>query len=155
MEGFLRILKELLGGVQRIEGKGRSIKYIVYFDEVTTSKAFSTRSIRRHSSAAGGDAEASIPTAISIVNSSPHSATEEPHEQESDDVSDGSSLSCHGVQWKAVDGIVEDWRSSPQFGTHILWGNDVEEVLLEIVLSITNAAGCNFLDFRLLACRMP
>ena len=62
--------------MQRIEGKGRSIKYIVYFDEVATSKAFSVRSIRRHSSAAGGDADASIPTAISIVNSSPHSATE-------------------------------------------------------------------------------
>ena len=29
---------------------------------------------------------------------------------------------------KAVDGTVEDWSSSPQFGTHILWGNDVEEV---------------------------
>ena len=27
-----------------------------------------------------------------------------------------------------VDGIVEGWRSSPQFDTHILWGNDVEEV---------------------------
>ena len=56
--------KELLGCVQRIEGKGRCIKYIVYFDEVATSKAFSVRSIRRHSSAAGGDADASIPTAI-------------------------------------------------------------------------------------------
>ena len=50
------------------------------------------------------------------------------HEQESDDVGDGSSLFCHGVQWKAVDGIVEGWRSSPQFDTHILWGNDVGEV---------------------------
>ena len=110
--------KELLRGVQRIEGKGRSIKCIVYFDEVAASKAFSARSIRRRSSAAGCDAEASIPTAISIVNSSPHSATEEPHKQESNDVSDGSSLSCHGIQWKAaVDDIVEDWRSSPQFGT--------------------------------------
>ena len=24
--------------------------------------------------------------------------------------------------------MVENWRSSPQFGTHILWGNDVEDV---------------------------
>ena len=96
--------------MQRIEGKGCSIKYIVYIDEIATSKAFSARSIRRHSSAAGGDAESSIPTAISIVNSSRNLATEEPHEQESDDVSDGSSLSCHGIQWKAVDGIVEGWR---------------------------------------------
>ena len=74
----------------------------------------------------GGNAEASISTAI-LVNNSPHMTTEELHERESDDVGDGSSLSCHGVQWKAVDSIVEDWRSSPQFGTHILRGNDVEE----------------------------
>ena len=120
--------KELLGDVERIDGKGRSVKYIVYFDEVATSKAFSARSIRRHSTAAGGNAEASIPTAISISSSSPNPPVEEPHDQESNDVGDGSSLSCHGVQWKVVDGIVEDWRSSPQFGTHILWGNDVEEV---------------------------
>ena len=39
--------KELLGDVQRIDGKGRSVKYIVYFDEVATSKAFSALSIRR------------------------------------------------------------------------------------------------------------
>ena len=45
----------------------------------------------------GGNAEASIPTAIYIANSSPNPAIEEPHEQESDDVGDGSSLSCHGV----------------------------------------------------------
>ena len=86
-------------------------------------------------------------------------ATEEPHDQESDDVGDGRTLSCHGVQWKAVDGIVEDWRSSPQFGTHILWGNDVEEVhrtpLDYWKLSFINSARCDFLDFRLLACRMP
>ena len=64
---------------------------------------FSTRSIRRQTTAAGGNAEASIPRVISIVNSFPHMATEELHEQESDDVGDGSSLSCHGIQWKAVD----------------------------------------------------
>ena len=115
MERFLR--KELLVGVQRIEGKGRSVKYIVYFDEVATSKMFSSRRIRRQTTVAGGNVEASIPRAISIVNSFPHMATEELHEQESDDVGDGSSLSCHGIQWKAVDGIAEDWRSSPQFGT--------------------------------------
>ena len=43
MEGFLT-KKKSSGCVQRIEafeGKGRSIKYIVYFDEVATSKAFS------------------------------------------------------------------------------------------------------------------
>ena len=67
MEHFLR-KKNSFGGVQRIEGTGRSVKYIVYFDEVATSKVFSARSIRRQATAAGGDAEASIPTAISIVN---------------------------------------------------------------------------------------
>ena len=61
---------ELLVGVQRIEVKGRSVKYIVYFDDVTTSKVFSARSIRLQITAAGGNAEASIPRAISIVNSS-------------------------------------------------------------------------------------
>ena len=59
--------KELLVDVQRIEGKGRSIKYIVYFDEIATPKAFSTRSIRRHSTTAGSNTEASIPTPISIL----------------------------------------------------------------------------------------
>ena len=58
---------KLLGGVQRINGKGRSVKRIIYFYEVATLKAFSARSIRRHSTAAGGYAEASIPTAISIA----------------------------------------------------------------------------------------
>ena len=40
-----------------------------------------------------------------------------------------------------VDGIVEGWRSSPQFDTHILWGNDVEVVHRTTgnCLSITNA----------------
>ena len=79
---------KLLGG--RINGKGRSVKCIIYFYEVATLKAFSARSIRRHSTATGGNAEASIPTAISIANSSPNPAIEEPHEQESDDVGDGS-----------------------------------------------------------------
>ena len=87
---------KLLGGVQRINGKGRSVKCIIYFYEVANLKAFSARSIRRHSTAAGGNAEASIPTAISIANSSPNPAIEEPNEQESDDVGDGSSLYCHG-----------------------------------------------------------
>lgn len=59
---------------------------------------FSARSIRQQTTAAGSNTEASIPTAISIVNSSPYTATEEPHEQESDDIGDGSSLSGHGVQ---------------------------------------------------------
>ena len=62
---------------------------------------FSARSIRQHSTAAGGNAEMSIPTAISIAKSSD---------------------------------IVEDWRSSLHFGTQILRGNDVEEVL---VFSVT------------------
>ena len=47
---------KLLGGVLRIKGKGRSVKCIVYFYEVATLKAFSTSSIRRHSTAAGGNA---------------------------------------------------------------------------------------------------
>ena len=125
-------------------------------------KAFSACSIRRHSTTAGGNAEASIPTAISIANGSPNLVIEEPHDQESDDIGDGSRLSCHGVQLKAVDGTVEDWRSSPQFGTHILWGNDVEKVHRTPLdywklsfPSMTNVARCNFLDLRPIACRMP
>ena len=147
---------KLLGGVQRINGKGRSVKCIIYFYEGATLKAFSARSIRRHSTAAGGNAEASIPTAISIAISSPNPAIEEPHEQESDDVGDGSSLSCHGVQWKAVDGIVEGWRSSPQFDTHILWGNDVGEVHRTTGNCLFHYK-CMLPDVisRPIACRMP
>ena len=67
-------------------------------------------------------------------------------QQESDDIGDWSSLTCHSVQWKAVDGILEYWRYSPQFGAHILWASDVDKAhkdasgLLEMVFSITNAA---------------
>ena len=81
--------------MQRIDGKGRSVEYIVYFDEVATSKAVSTCSIRRHSTAAGGNAEASIPTAISIAKSSPNPPVEEPHDQESNDVGDGRGSRWH------------------------------------------------------------
>jgi hypothetical protein len=50
----------------------------------------------------------------------------EQHEQEVDD--SDNSLLCHGVQWKVVDGVLEDWRCMPRFGAHILWGNDVDEM---------------------------
>ena len=50
----------------------------------------------------------------------------EQHEQEVDD--SDNSLLCHGVQWKVVDGALEDWRCMPRFGAHILWGNDVDEM---------------------------
>ena len=54
-----------------------------------------------HATAAGGNAEA---TAISIVNSSLHTAIVELHEKESDDVGDGSSyfvMGCtmEGSRW--------------------------------------------------------
>ena len=91
-EGFLTKQNSL--GVYR----ELTVKGVIYINEVATLKAFSARNIRQHSTAAGGNAEASIPTATSIANSSPNPAIEEPHEQESDDVGDGSSLSCHGVQ---------------------------------------------------------
>ena len=45
--------------------------------------------------------------AETVPNSFPHMATKELHEQESNHVGDGSSLSCHGVQLKAVDGILK------------------------------------------------
>ena len=99
---------ELLVSVQRIEVKGRSVKYIVYFDEVTTSKVFSARSIRLQITAAGGNAEASIPRAISIVNSSLIRRLKSYMNKKAMTSVMGSSLSCHGVQWKALDGIVED-----------------------------------------------
>ena len=109
--------------MQRVEGKGRSI---VYFDEVATSKAFSARSIRRHSSAAGGDAEASIPTAISIVNSSPHSATEEPQEQESDDVSmaveDGDEIGNKTLKRREVVESYFDAASIIDINNHLRQG---------------------------------
>ena len=56
-----------------------------------------------------------------------------------------------------VDGIVEGWRSSPQFDTHILWGNDVEEVHRTTgnCHSITNACMLPDVISRPIACRMP
>ena len=44
----------------------------------------------------------------------------EQHEQEVDD--SDNALLCHGVQWKVVDGVLEDWRCMARFGAHILWG---------------------------------
>ena len=35
---------------------------------------------------------------------------------------------AHGVKWKVVEGILEDWRCAPQYGAHILWGNDADEL---------------------------
>ena len=52
-------------------------------------------------------------------------ALAEQHEQ---DVDDTGILLCHEVQWKVVEGVLEDWRCMPRFGAHILWGNDVDEM---------------------------
>ena len=64
--------------------------------------------IRLQITAAGGNAEASIPRAISIVNSSLIRRLKNYMSKKAMMLVMGSSLSCHGVQWKAVDGIVED-----------------------------------------------
>ena len=48
----------------------------------------------------------------------------EQHEQEVDD--SDNALLCHGVQWKVVDGVLEDWRCMARFGAHAhLVGYDV------------------------------
>ena len=63
------------------------------------------------------------PPSISEEAASPAVGLTEQHEQEVDD--SDNALLCHGVQWKVVDGVLEDWRCMARFGAHILWGNDV------------------------------
>ena len=46
----------------------------------------------------------------------------------SSDVVSSDVVSCHGVKWKVVEGVLEDWRCAPQYGAHILWGNDADEL---------------------------
>ena len=46
----------------------------------------------------------------------------------SSDVVSSDVVSCHCVKWKVVEGVLEDWRCAPQYGAHILWGNDADKL---------------------------
>ena len=45
----------------------------------------------------------------------------------SSDVVSSDVVSCYGVKWKVVEGVLEDWRCAPQYGAHIA-GNDADEL---------------------------
>eukprot|EP00731_Ephydatia_muelleri_P017495 Em0010g593a len=137
--------KELQGVVQGTEGSGRSKKYVVCFDEVATTKAFSTRSLKQLVALENDEAG---PTITSLDEAAfTHNAysdidgrltndddIESLHEVDinenncSSDVVSSDVVSCHGVKWKVVEGVLEDWRCAPQYGAHILWGNDADEL---------------------------
>ena len=126
--GRLSATKELDGVVEGVQGIGRKVKYLVRFSEVGVSMALSARSLKCQviDASSSGSTSAHPPPSISEEAASPAVGLTEQHEQEVDDSE--NSLLCHGVQWKVVDGVLEDWRCMPRFGAHILWGNDVDEM---------------------------
>lgn len=72
--------------------------------------------------------DAPIPPSISVEAASPTlTLSAEQQEQEVDNTLNANLLHCNGIEWKVVEGVVEDWRCMPKFGAHILWGNDVDE----------------------------
>ena len=137
--------KELQGVVQGTEGSGRSKKYVVCFDEVATTKAFSTRSLKQLVALENDEAGPTITSldeaaftrnAYSDIDGrlTNDDDIESLHEVDinenncSSDVVSSDVVSCHGVKWKVVESILEDWRCAPQYGAHILWGNDADEL---------------------------
>ena len=126
--GRLSATKELDGVVEEVQGIGRKVKYLVRFSEVGVSLALSARSLKCQviDASSSGSTSAHSSPSISEEAASPAVGLTEQHEQEVDD--SDNSLLCHGVQWKVVDGVLEDWRCMPRFGAHILWGNDVDEM---------------------------
>ena len=120
--GRLSGTKELDGVV---EGTGRKGKYLVRINEVGVSMALSARSLKCQVIDASSSGSTSVhpPPSISEEAASPAVGLTEQHEQEVDD--SDNALLCHGVQWKVVDGVLEDWRCMASFGAHILWGNYV------------------------------
>ena len=110
------------------------MKYVVYFSEVEVTKAFSLRSLKRQVTAtneANSNSDAHVPPSISAVEPASPALTRiaQQHEPdlEVDTTLSANVLHCHGIEWKVVDGILEDWRCMPKFGEHIMWNNDVDE----------------------------
>ena len=93
-----------------VEGIGRKVKYLVRISEVGVSMASSARSLKCQviDASSSGSTSVHSPPSISEEAASPAVGLTEQHEQEVDD-SDNAVL-CHGVQWKVVDGVLEDWR---------------------------------------------
>ena len=85
-----------------VEGIGRKVKYLVRISEVGVSMALSARSLKCDANSSGSTNVHPPPSA------SPAVGLTEQHEQEVDD--SDNALLCHGVQWKVVDGVLEDWR---------------------------------------------
>eukprot|EP00731_Ephydatia_muelleri_P004705 Em0002g881a len=115
--GRLSTTKELYGIVQKPEGTGRSVKYVVYFSEVEVTKAFSSCSLKRQATAtneANSNSDAHVPPSISAVEPASPALTRiaQQHEPdlEVDTTLSANVLHCHRIEWKVVDGILEDWR---------------------------------------------
>ncbi|KAL5506054.1 hypothetical protein EMCRGX_G007620 [Ephydatia muelleri] len=115
--GRLSTTKELYGIVQKPEGTGRSVKYVVYFSEVEVTKAFSSCSLKRQATATNetnSNSDAHVPPSISAVEPASPALTRiaQQHEPdlEVDTTLSANVLHCHRIEWKVVDGILEDWR---------------------------------------------
>ena len=122
--GRLSGTKELDGVV---EGIGRKVKYLVRFSEVGVSMALSARSLKCQviDASSSGNTSVHSPPSISKEAASSAVGLTEQHEQKVDD--SDNALLCHGVQWKVVDGVLEDWRCMARFGAQLcgvkMWCN--------------------------------
>ena len=76
--------------------------------------ALSARSLKCQviDASSSGSTSADSPPSISEEAASQAVGLTEQYEQEVDDYD--NSLLCHGVQWKVVDGALEDWRCMPR-----------------------------------------
>ena len=108
---------------------------MVCSDEVATTKAFSTRSLKQLVVLENDEAG---PTITSLDETAfTHNAYSDTDGRLTND-DDIESLhevdineNKNSVKWKVVEGILEDWRCAPQYGAHILWGNDAVELYSE------------------------
>ena len=107
-----------------VEGIGRKVKYLVCISEVGVSMALSARSLKCQiiDVSSSGSTSVHPPPSISEEAASQAVGVTEQHEQEVDYSDNALLCHMHGVQWKVVDGVLEDWRCMARFGAHILWG---------------------------------
>ena len=131
-----RLFRKELQGLVQGTGTTRSTCIVVCFDEVTTAKAFSARALKQLLVVENEAAEPRFPSPDEAAVVLDASADGQPNDDDLEllhhaDREDGNNystdvVSCHGVKWKVIEGVFEDWRCSPQYGAHILWGNDAD-----------------------------
>jgi hypothetical protein len=123
----------LTGDVLGFEGIGTTKKWLIRWRETGSSSLLTSRSFVVVGQPATVVNVVLVPAApegavqvhaVAVAPEQEAAATAEDEEKE-DEAAD--PLQPHGVQWKVVDGVTEDARQAPRFGTRLLWGNHLEE----------------------------